>query len=144
LVVGISLDQLIGATDVNAKELNPDATHRNQMAKLIIAKVAYEYRHEYMMTLIATHPASTLSKQQTALLGQPQSAVWDEEQRLMLEFAEGIIHRKVTDESFARTEAVWGRKQTMRYAAMITEYVAAALFLHVNVSDAEKAGLGVE
>lgn len=141
LVIGLADKEIaLWPTANGVRTDDPDIRHRYQLAWLIIAKVAHENQDEWTLRLVATLPALLLSKQQLALLGQPQSVVWDEEQRLMLEFAEGVMRQTVSDECFARAEAAWGRKQTLRYAAWTAHYVGFLMFNYLNVSDAERTG----
>lgn len=141
LCFGMNNEEVMGATDQEGGAAsNPEVSHRHRMAMLIVCKVADEYKEGWTLRLMSTFPGLTLSKEQFCLLDQPRSAVWNEEERLILEFTHGVVHAKVDDELFARAEVMWGRKQLLRYAAWVTRYITLMLFNHLNFADPEKAG----
>ena len=144
LLVGFQMtpdDHLMKTTGKDGvKTLDPDLRRRHYLALLIVQKVAHEYKDEWTLRLMATNPGYVLTTEQFGLLGHPQSVVWDEEQSLLLEFAEGVMRRTLTDELHARAEAMWGRKQTLRYAKQITLYVGMLMFDYININDAERLG----
>lgn len=140
LVVGITNEELTEATDEEGLKINdPDIRHRYHTAMLMVAKLAHEYQDEWLLRLMSTTPW-TLTKEQYCLLGHPQSTVWNDADRLTLKFTEGTIRRTMTDELFAHAEAVWGRKQLIRYAKWLTHYVGLNMFVMLDVSDAERVG----
>ena len=140
LVCGMNNEMLLASTNANGADvITPDIQRRFIMGQLIVTKVAHECRNEWALRLMASLPNCALSKEQFALLDQPQSAVWDEEERLILEFTSGFVHGNTTDELFARAEAYWGRKQLLRYSEWIAFYIGNVLMAQLNVTDAEKA-----
>jgi hypothetical protein len=140
LVFGMNNQEVMAATDPDKLPQDPHVLRRYNAAMLITAKVAHEYEDEWTLRLVATGPGWSLSRQQLMLLGQPQSSVWDEEQRMILEFTSAVIRRQVTDEIFQITEAMWGRQQLLRYGAWITRYVSLLMFDHINIADSERQG----
>jgi hypothetical protein len=141
LVIGMTYDEMMAATDEKGlPAINPDAAHRYYSIMLMVAIIAHEYGDEWTTRLMATTPGWTLSKQQFCLLGQPKSAVWDDEHRLIIEYTQGVFRRNVSDALFARALEHWGTKQLLRYTAWVTKYIDMLMINYVNVSDADRKG----
>jgi hypothetical protein len=142
VVLGMPLQKLMEFTDKSGPTIeDPAVLRRFQMIMLLVAKVAQEVKSDWTLQLVATGPNwGWLTRQQLCLLDQPHSAVWNDEQRLMLEYTHAVVHYDVPDQLFERAEAAWGRKQLLRYTAMIAKYAGAHMIYHVNITDAEKRG----
>lgn len=143
VVVGYSLKDIMKTTDESNPHqfTDPEALHRFNTVLLMISRIAYEYQHDWCLQMVGTGPGwSWLSKKQLCALGLHNSIVWNNEQRLILEYTAAVIHYEVTDELFARAEALWGKKQLLRYSAIIVKYVSAIMLYHINITDAEKNG----
>ena len=141
LVMGLTTVEIMEATDKDGLRVDdPDIKRRHSNSMLMVTKIAHDFRDEWTLSLMTTFPGWTLSKQQFCLLGQPQSAVWSDEQRMVLEYTAAVIHRKLDDVLFARVRAEWGTTQMLRYTQWITYYVRLIAFDCVNITDAERHG----
>jgi hypothetical protein len=140
---GINIAKLMETTksDQGMGVLDPAILQHFCTAMLMVAKVAHELKVEWTHRLLATSPnCAFLSKQQFGLLGHPKSAVWDKNQRLALEFTEGVVRQTLTDQQFAMAQEAWGSQRLALYARWITYYVGLLLLTVVNITDAEKRG----
>ncbi|MBT8340499.1 MAG: hypothetical protein HKP58_01875 [Desulfatitalea sp.] len=92
---------------------------------LICHEVARLTGCEWMAALLAKGAiTSPLSKEywdpaQLAMLPYPDSALWNEEQRLALKFIDACVTNSMTDELFAQAREVWGEKRLLRHIFFI-------------------------
>lgn len=141
LVVGMDNDEIMATTGADGhKATDTEDLRRYHTSIFMVAKLAQLTGDEFMVRMSATNPALKLSRQQLGLLDQPQSSVWNDEERLILEYTEAVYNRTVSDELFARAEEFWGRKQLLRYSLWIGIYACWIIFNHININDADKAG----
>ena len=142
-ICGIDITEMMSTTDQDKgfEGLDPQVIRHFCTAMLMAAKVADDMDVEWARRLFATAPNfGFLTKQHWVLINQPTSAVWSEEQRLSLEFTEGVMHQSLSDDLFARACELWGTQRTVLFARWITYYVGLLLLTVVNITDADKAG----
>ena len=142
LVYGMTEAEVLEATTETAPKVAPEVLRRYHLAHLIEFKLAHELKCEHPARLFSTIPAlaNAFSREQMAVLHTPESGVWDEEERLTLQWTKAVMDRQVTDELFARAQKMWGTKQMLRYAEHVCRYMYLLTLDDIVVSDAEKRG----
>lgn len=118
---------------------DPEKVRSWQLAMLFVFKVAHELRDEWTLRLMATKP-NLFDVEKAAVLGFPESNVWNEQERLVLEFTDGVLHHSVSDELFERATTAWGTKGMLRRATWIGLYHIYVTLGHLNLNDAYKRG----
>ncbi|MBT8342686.1 MAG: hypothetical protein KJP07_21980 [Desulfatitalea sp.] len=95
---------------------------------LMAAKTAKKAGSDYVFGLFAVltvrqieafkQPSDYSAK--IGMLDNPDSGLWNEEERLILKFAEATLENKMTDELFEQARAAWGEKRLLRNVSWIT------------------------
>lgn len=118
---------------------DPQQRRQWELSMLFVYKLAWDLNDEWMMRLMATMP-KLFGAEKSVMLGTPQSNVWDDDERLVLEFTNGVLNRSVSDELYARADAEWGTQGIIRRITWIALYHYYALLGNVNTTDAYKRG----
>ena len=62
-------------------------------------------------------PADDAAK--IALSANPESGIWNEEERLIIRFTQAVLENKMTDELFEQVRTAWGEKRLLRLFAWV-------------------------
>ncbi|MBT8339292.1 MAG: hypothetical protein HKP58_07660 [Desulfatitalea sp.] len=124
--------------DASDKRDDPDVRRRLGNALLIVLAVTAELDDQYMLRMMLTTPTETkpdengsylMSAERAAMLLQPESSVWSDEERLVLQFTYAVMRKEMTDDLWNRASEAWGPKETMRYIQWIGIYIYMELFM---------------
>jgi hypothetical protein len=144
VVLDMSDEEFMGQLDINAPPIkDPEVRRRYDTSQFMELKIMHDWDADWAVHVMASQPniCRMLKNHQFALLGMPGSALWDDEQRLILQFTEGVVNRSVSDELYSRAEKFWGLKQMLRYAYWISWYAGCCCMLPaLMMSDADTKG----
>ncbi|MBT8339995.1 MAG: hypothetical protein HKP58_10385 [Desulfatitalea sp.] len=146
LVTGFdSLEQMypacvrIKGIDTTTKRDDPEVRRRFSNALLMGAAIGVEFDDQWYIRFYSNLPLDQrfqnddaqdylMPAEKFSMLHHPESSVWDDEERLCLQFTYAVIRRKMTDEIWDRAMAAWGEKETFRYLQWIGLYNSLSLF----------------
>lgn len=140
-VTGLTTEQVGRATThaagIHGVTDDPEKIHNFEIAMLFVYAVAYENRDEWTLRLMATMP-DLLNAEKCIMLGHPESSVWSDEERAVLQLTHALITGDVSDELFNRAQALWGLQRLIRYTAWVGNYETTMMLSKLNVSDVDK------
>jgi alkylhydroperoxidase family enzyme len=107
---------------------------RKDLRELAIQAVNLHYKSDYSFrSRMPTATACGVSvEQQAALPGWRSSDLFDEEQRLAIEYANAVVTGDVPDEVFARVKTAWGEQGAVECTALIGFWAFWAMFLNAT------------
>lgn len=140
-VTGLTNAEIAAAIGRPEGLVTEDLQRRRQweLSMLFVYKLAWDLNDEWLMRLMATMPR-LFGTEKSVMLGTPQSNVWDDDERLVLEFTGAVVNRNVSDELYARADAAWGTQGIIRRVTWIALYHYYTLLGNVNTTDAYKRG----
>ncbi|MBT8339944.1 MAG: hypothetical protein HKP58_02250 [Desulfatitalea sp.] len=124
--------------DASDKRDDPDVRRKVGNALLIVLAVTTELDDQYMLRMMLSTSTETtpdengsylMSGERVAMLHRPESSVWSDEERLVLQFTYAVMREEMTDDIWKRAEAAWGMKEPLRYIAWIGQYIYMNLFM---------------
>lgn len=132
--IGLATTRAAGVRGVTE---DPETIHKFEIAMLFVYAVAHEKRDEWTLRLMATMP-TLLNAEKCIMLGYPESSVWTDEERVVLQLTHALVAGDVPDELFNRAQTLWGTKLLVRYTAWVGNYETTLMLGLLNVSDADK------
>lgn len=109
-------------------------SQRKQLRELAIHAVNLHFKSDYSVSS-RRHIAEAcgVSAEQLAELNQWRtSPLFDDEQRLTIEYAYAVAASEVSEDLFARVEARWGEREAVECTALIGFWAFWALFLNAT------------
>ena|ERR1700733_6688965 len=145
LLIGLTYDQLVTMISHGEEAVtdDPEIIRKHHLAIWAVAKVAFERKDEWWTRLIATRidmRANPENYEKLAMLGFPESGVWDDEERTLLKLTKGLIDNDLSDATFDEAVALWGPNGVLRYWNWIYRYVGMCMLATLQYSDAMKRG----
>ncbi|MBT8339660.1 MAG: hypothetical protein HKP58_07780, partial [Desulfatitalea sp.] len=109
--------------DHGPKADDPEVRRRWSNAMLIMTAIGFETDDQYYIRYFTTGPTDPrdrddsrkdycLSGEKVGMIRHPESSVWDDEERLVLQFTYAVMRRQMTDEIWNRAMAAWGELET--------------------------------
>ncbi len=107
---------------------------RKDLRELAIQALNLYYKSDYSFRCRAgiAAGAGISHEQQTALPDWQTSSLFDEEQRLTIEYTRAVVTGAVPDELFARVKARWGERGAVECTALIGFWAFWAMFLNAT------------
>ena len=112
-------------------------SRRADLRDLTVQTVNTYYKCQYSFdTRKAGAEAAGISTAQQLAIGQwHTSELFDDEQRLVIEYTDAVLKGEVTDELSTRVTAAFGEKGTVEFTALIGLFAAWAMILKATRSD---------
>jgi alkylhydroperoxidase family enzyme len=109
-------------------------SQRKDLRELAIQAVNLHYKSDYSFrSRMPTATACGVSiEQQAALPYWRTSGLFDEEQRLAIEYATAVVTGEVPDELFARVKDRWGEQGSVECTALVGFWAFWAMFLEAT------------
>ncbi|MBT8340868.1 MAG: hypothetical protein HKP58_10680 [Desulfatitalea sp.] len=116
-----------------SKSDNPDIYRRVANALLSLFAMAAERNDLYFTRFMTSVPMMQndpdpqtglllISAEKASQILNPESSVWNDEQRLVLQLTYAAMRREMTNALWDRCMAMWGPKETMRYVLWVGQY----------------------
>ncbi|MBT8342532.1 MAG: hypothetical protein HKP58_06050 [Desulfatitalea sp.] len=94
---------------------------------LITLEVARHSGNDYLLGFMQHVTANTIGDfdkpydnyQKLGMLENADSAMWTDEERMIIKFTRACLESKMTDELFEQARAAWGEKKLLRYIAWV-------------------------
>ncbi|MBT8339157.1 MAG: hypothetical protein HKP58_16070 [Desulfatitalea sp.] len=127
--------------DVTSKRNDSDVRRRLANALLICLAIGVENDDPYWMRFMTAVPIMQnepfeknryhIGGEKVAMLTRPESSVWTDEERLILQLTYATMRHEMTDELWDECMARWGVKETFRYIAWLGMYAYSLQFQDV-------------